>query len=1553
MSVRRVLLANDQTLRVVRVPGEAGVFSFLDDLSASDARRYLQEYIHDHTAIAQLRMALAEDSLGMPVNNLDDAEVLDEAAHRIAMRHLFLAEELDEPTPQLPEPEAPGSSAPAELPRSKKLTWIELEVINDETGLPLNSVRIVVKAPDGEENFHTTNSEGVIRIEDIESGSCDARCETKDARRKDTLRFLKVGKWGGKKADKPTPIKAATTYRILEITDHEVKDGETMASLASGAGLSEPALSNFNFDTDKTADLGKSGIVLLPKKWEQAGLATGSRHTLLLKPIPQIQHVWILELEELHYHHDSAVMLADYDTEDPNPDMEPKERVTALCVLAEALAEAKRNPNRKVLLAGHTDTSGGPNYNLTLSQQRADGALAALMGDKTKWVQIALAKHKVEDYQLILKWVARDWGWEGCDPGAIDNKDGPKTKDATKAFQQRYNKDFKKKIGEDGVVGQETWGAFFDVYMTELRELADCDDDAALDALRKNIKFVDDGKKSVGCGENFPKENRGVDGWRSRENRRVEILFFEKDNLPVMDCHKGPCKAAVCQVNDPKVFIPELLPVDPVLPRFARLRMHMQLLWADPEKKEHPFPKDTPLFLVYDTGGTPVKVTLAENGVLDTFLDRRRQAVKLMFDFTASGANLGVQYLGTPPPPSGGGDAPPDMLVKEADLQKAIDEKNRLWRLPDKWTTVESDWAATDAATFEKGKFTQLSDQATQLGTHATPGKLLLDPHWKGIRVEFFDRFFVHSDHANKSVCVPSIMLEGFRADPAAAKKPPDSHSNWSANDADAQKMSLCLPWVLRHKDDGSADLPNLDKTMLIRFAAEKKYVFSKSATEREIKTLEPTADDLKPKGARLKLYDLPKLWKSSKYFTRLPGATGKFFQDLTDAEIGAADDLTKPLTFSLDDIILTDDKLKPIKLADRSATDKDHICVFSHLFDKDPADAKVGDYGVYDADATEPYFTKDALRLTTDLNYIADYPAWPRLVIALGSFFDAFDQRTPDGNDVVGARAAVRWVDQVAAGVAPGNTLTPRPARTKKDFYAIQPFFEQEYIGLSSANLRTGLSTGTYDFVNTPDIPGSNRTSVFKIGRYDIGVLRCCDAEGDDEKAVSLQYFRFSFDFSGAPTPHNTNAANQATYRKDTCANIPKRWNGPETGAPSPLNNGPAVAESSDTPKLKVKVMWFAQSLPKASAHFDLKVVSNAGRSFMASDDGTGELRISANNVEPARGAGTLVAAHECGHGGTLPDEYVETSTQCSYMQAPVRSNNVPGDPFDLDPNGMMSTNKQIRGRYYWHVAEWLRALYGSNWLIRHDSMEYKVPQHPQWAKDSATKAERGFNYWPLKADVNTANGASNFDVYYYALGLDRFSKQGIKSGAEFDGMILIQVKLQFTFPVTASHSPGGTFGRIRSDLATLQAQLDTRFNRRWKAAGTVGGTAFSNAAIQFSFRYLVPTITNEGAAGSANQKYLTDNGGSVSGYGTLVTRLSSRWDVHINVNVRDSGATSSRTGSTISLRSDEYASLDTFIAQALGMSTAAPSSGPFPDSAQLLPLVGKVMTGATISNF
>ena len=426
-----------------------------------------------------------------------------------------------------------------------------------------------------------------------------------------------------------------------------------------------------------------------------------------------------------------------------------------------------------------------------------------------------------------------------------------------------------------------------------------------------------------------------------------------------------------------------------------------------------------------------------------------------------------------------------------------------------------------------------------------------------------------------------------------------------------------------------------------------------------------------------------------------------------------------------------------------------------------------------------------------------------------------------------------------------------------------------------------------------------------------------------------------------------NSNAAQQEQFRTDTVINIPVRWNGPD----GTLNSGPASINSKVASlKLKVKVMWFAQALAANQAHFNLDVVSDAGRSFMQGFDGSGELRKSANNIEPAKGAGVLVAAHECGHAGSMPDEYSEKTTQCSYIQAPIRSNNIPGDPYKLDGSGMMQTNQEVRGRYFWHVAEWLRTLYGASYVVKHNDLDYQVPLHPH-GNQGSTKPARNFLNWPRKAVIDTKTTANNFDIYFYALGADKFSTQLIKAGTQFHGIVVVVLKMRFTMPPQPSFAALGTFGRIRNDLQTINTRLGARFNQRWRVSGSVGGATFNDCLLHFEFRYVVPTITNE--AVPQNQTYISDNGGSVAAYKSLAGSLETSHSIHLIVDVIDppTSKISNLSGNKLQLRSDQYNTIDTFVAQHLGISTAAAAGVVWPNQNLLLPIVGKVLTGATIA--
>ena len=325
-------------------------------------------------------------------------------------------------------------------------------------------------------------------------------------------------------------------------------------------------------------------------------LATDQKHTITVSRFDG----QILEMEDLNFHHDSAVLLPDPSCDEDQP-ADSQDRITGLGVLRACYAYAADNADERVVIAGHADASGNSaEYNFTLSQLRAEGVRCALTGDRAGWVKVADKKHKVEDYQQILLWASYTFGWN-CDPGDVDDVAGERTEAAVRGFQKRYNLEFADQIAVDGVVGKQTWGAFFDLYMRELAELMDTDLDG-LDAARSNITFVDQAHQTVGCGASHPIDLVSdvaapaapatgdaplAGGYRSAKNRRVEILFFEPGHEPEFPCHPdtSSCVPGKCEIYR-GAFRLTHLPCDRALNPRLRSRHALDLLEAAAQRIE-------------------------------------------------------------------------------------------------------------------------------------------------------------------------------------------------------------------------------------------------------------------------------------------------------------------------------------------------------------------------------------------------------------------------------------------------------------------------------------------------------------------------------------------------------------------------------------------------------------------------------------------------------------------------------------------------------------------------------------------------------------------------------------------------------------------------------------------------------------------------------------------------------------------------------------------------------------------------------------------------------
>jgi len=266
-------------------------------------------------------------------------------------------------------------------------------------------------------------------------------------------------------------------------------------------------------------------------------------------------NVHLLEMEDVLFHHDSAVMMPSSPEESPTEKKgsEKQEKVTGLKAMALVFKLIEFEPDKRLLIAGHTDTSGRADYNFGLSDLRAKDLLYLFIGGekgRNDWAKIGVEKHKIEDYQQIMKHYSGLKRWP-CDPLKVNNKWNKNTEDAVKNFIESYNTKFAAVKGEAAIPPPtfdkikrdgkhawplEMWIAVYNLYNEELAGILKMTTDQLQNFRDTKIKFAVDKKKHVACGESFPIEKAKKKNYKSQTNRRVEVLLFDKDEVPVINC---------------------------------------------------------------------------------------------------------------------------------------------------------------------------------------------------------------------------------------------------------------------------------------------------------------------------------------------------------------------------------------------------------------------------------------------------------------------------------------------------------------------------------------------------------------------------------------------------------------------------------------------------------------------------------------------------------------------------------------------------------------------------------------------------------------------------------------------------------------------------------------------------------------------------------------------------------------------------------------------------------------------------------------------------------
>lgn len=205
-------------------------------------------------------------------------------------------------------------------------------------------------------------------------------------------------------------------------------------------------------------------------------------------------------------------------------------REPGLPLVIATLQFLKDNADHKLIVAGHADTTGSDEVNDKLSAARAKAVVALLEGKRDDWNKAVKEWNTDDDARVVVAWAASAFAWP-CHPA--QTKD---VKAAVREFQRAYNREFEPRIGVDGLVGPQTRGAWFDVFERYLETRAGGKD--ALATLRGNLRWVSEDEKAMACGERYPLEKPGQDGYRSKLNRRVEVLFFAAADVP--DLTLGP-----------------------------------------------------------------------------------------------------------------------------------------------------------------------------------------------------------------------------------------------------------------------------------------------------------------------------------------------------------------------------------------------------------------------------------------------------------------------------------------------------------------------------------------------------------------------------------------------------------------------------------------------------------------------------------------------------------------------------------------------------------------------------------------------------------------------------------------------------------------------------------------------------------------------------------------------------------------------------------------------------------------------------------------------------
>jgi peptidoglycan hydrolase-like protein with peptidoglycan-binding domain len=278
---------------------------------------------------------------------------------------------------------------------------------------------------------------------------------------------------------------------------------------------------------------------------------------LISRPVSVVH---VVETEDVLFATGREILMPD----DGLEQTEAEDHRSGLHAVAAVLRYASFHPDASLGVFGHTDTVGTSGDNLTLSLGRATNVQHVLIGDADAWAAHCQDHYEVADFQRVLRWVALRKGW-ATDPGPIDGQFGDRTRTARDNFRERMNSDYSTSLKRGVKQNIEDWRAYFTLYDEAIAEFLG-GDARELSRVRAGLKLTT--PATIGCGEAFPADQPERNSLESAANRRVDLVFFEPDEIPEL-----PGEPPGHPLYGTKDYRAKYIPIDPGQRYPVRLRL--------------------------------------------------------------------------------------------------------------------------------------------------------------------------------------------------------------------------------------------------------------------------------------------------------------------------------------------------------------------------------------------------------------------------------------------------------------------------------------------------------------------------------------------------------------------------------------------------------------------------------------------------------------------------------------------------------------------------------------------------------------------------------------------------------------------------------------------------------------------------------------------------------------------------------------------------------------------------------------------------------------------